>query len=539
MPGQRELAALLVLAVVGTVAFGSFVTSSPAASVPLDHSQGEATSTATQFLRERGYDPAAFRTSTVFTSRGRSATFIQRQLDGSRERAALLANHVYGWETRFYRPLEPETFRVAVDARTGTVARFTRQVPDEAPGGNLSRAAALDRARAFLRATGHDLDRYERISSSSTERPNRVDHTFVWKHVDRQVASAPYYVEVTLHGERIGGYDQHLNVPDAFAHQYQVQQNRGLVLSVAFLGLSLLLLVAAIWFGLRYYKADAFDGRYALVIGGSVAGLTALGAVNSIPQLEHGVPTTIAPLPFLLIAVGGAVLVGIVIGAVAAVTAGAGKQLSAEVLGSEPLTRLRPLLASAERRRDVGVRLAAGVLLAGVVLGVYAGFYLVGTRFFDFWLPSQPPQVGAVTLYVPALAALVAGGTAALWEEVTYRLFAIPLTKRYLRYTALAVVLPATVWGLGHAGYAVLPFWARAVEVSLIGVVLGIAFLRYGVEATIAAHFTVNATVTAVPMLRAGTPWLVAQGGIAAAIALLPALAAVALYAYDRPAPDE
>jgi len=200
-----------------------------------------------------------------------------------------------------------------------------------------------------------------------------------------------------------------------------------------------------------------------------------------------------------------------------------------------PLSRLRTLRENAERRRAVRTNLLVGILLAGVILGIYAFFYLVGTRFFEFWLPSQPPQVGAVAMYVPALAAFVAGGTAALWEEVTYRLFAVPLTKRYLGYTAVAVVVPAFVWGLGHSSYAVLPFWARAVEVTLIGIVLGVGFLRYGLVATVAAHFTVNAFVTAVPMLLAGTSWLVVQGVFALFIALIPLFAAGVLTTYAGP----
>ena len=535
MVRRQELAVLLILAVVGVGVFGYFVTSSPTAGVQVNHSQGTATDTARAFLDEAGYDAGAYRTSTVFRSQGESATFIQRRLDGPAERTAIRENDIYGWETRFYQSLEQEAFRVTVDSRTGEVVGFAHDVPDEAGGGSLSQTVARERAASFLRGQGHILDTYELISSSTTERANRVDHTFVWEHTTREVAGAPHRLEVTLHGERIGGYNPHIKVPDDFTHQYQVQQNRGQLLSFAFLGASLLLVVIAIWLGLRYYKNEEFDSRFGLTVGGVVAALTVVGVLNSIPQLLHSVPTTMVPWQFLLLSVGSAAVGGLVIGGVAALMAGAGKQLSAEVLGMTPLSRLRTLRENAERRRAVRTNLLIGILLAGVILGIYAGFYLVGTRFFEFWLPSQPPQVGAVAMYVPALAAFVAGGTAAFWEEVTYRLFAVPLTKRYLGYTAVAVVVPAIVWGLGHSSYAVLPFWARAVEVTLIGIVLGVGFLRYGLVATVAAHFTVNAFVTAVPMLLAGTSWLVVQGVFALFIALIPLFAAGVLTTYAGP----
>ena len=53
---RRELAVLLVLALVGTAVFGFFVTSSPTASVELSESQEGATTTAKTFLESSGYD---------------------------------------------------------------------------------------------------------------------------------------------------------------------------------------------------------------------------------------------------------------------------------------------------------------------------------------------------------------------------------------------------------------------------------------------------------------------------------------------------
>ena len=530
---RRELAVLLVLALAGTAVFGFFVTSSPTASVELSESQEGATTTAKTFLESSGYDVDTYRKSTIFSSESKSATFIQRKLSGSAERKALADANIYAWETRFYQPLEQETFRVAVNSATGEVVRFTRSVADEAEGGSLSQSAARDKATSFLEAQEHNLADYERISSSTTERPNRVDHTFVWEHRTQTVADAPYYLEVTIQGDRIGAYDPHISVPDGFTHQYQVQQTQGQVLSFASLGLSLLVVVAAIWFGLKYYKREAFDSRFALAVGGTVTVLSIIGGLNSLPQIRHVVPTTFQPTLFLAISVGGAALGGLVLGGLATVTAGAGKELSREVLGMESIPGLVTLRADAARRAAVARQLTAGVLLAGAIVGIYAVVYLVGSRFFGFWLPSQPPQVGSVAMYVPALTALIVGGTAALWEEATYRLFAVPLTKRYLSYTVLAIVLPAFVWGLGHSNYAVLPFWARAVEVTVIGVVLGVAFLRYGILTTIAAHFTLNAFVTAVPMLLAGTGWLVTQGVLALLIALLPLFVAGGLSIYS------
>jgi hypothetical protein len=98
---------------------------------------------------------------------------------------------------------------------------------------------------------------------------------------------------------------------------------------------------------------------------------------------------------------------------------------------------------------------------------------------------------------------------------------------------AIAVVVSAFVWGLGHAGYAVLPVWARVVETTLVGVVLGYAFLRWDFLTVVSAHFTLNATVVAVPMLAAGGS-LLGHGLLSAGVATLPVLAGVAVAVAGR-----
>jgi len=51
------------------------------------------------------------------------------------------------------------------------------------------------------------------------------------------------------------------------------------------------------------------------------------------------------------------------------------------------------------------------------------------------------------------------------------------------------VLFSSIIWGFGHSSYAVFPFWFRAIEVSLMGLIFGVVFLRYGIIAVIAAHY--------------------------------------------------
>lgn len=536
MNRRQEFAAVFVLAVVGAALFGVAYPTFPSAGVSLEHTRADARATAGEFVSDLGYDVSGYSVGAGFGSDGETSVYLQRTLPAERASGAMAEYSVQRWEVRFFKPLEGEQFIVRVDPETGEVVGFEHVVPDDASGEALSRAEARALAEGFLRERGHDLGSYEPVKNASTDRPNRRDHTFVWRHESRGVGDAPYEVRVEVHGGRIGAYERGLNVPDSFTHDYQVQQSRSLLPTVGFLLLSVAFGVAAIYYGLRYYKRETFQTRYGLALGGTVAVLSLVASVNGLPGVRTAIPSTLDPGAFYAIVAVIAVFAAGLLGAITLIAAGTGARLAAEVLDRAPVTRLEGL-REREQRRRVAASSARGFLLAFVLLGIYGLFYLAGTAYFDVWLPATPATAQAATTAVPALVALTTAGTAAVWEEVAYRLFAIPLCKRYLEYTAAAVVVPAFVWGLGHSGYAVLPYYTRIVETTLLGIVLGYAFLRWDVVTTVAAHFTLNATVVTLALLSAGSAFLLdAAGG--ALVALLPLLAAAGLLVYDRRRPD-
>ena len=535
MNKRREFAIFLFLALVGAAVFGWFFPSFPTATVPVEHSEGESRAIATAFLEEQGYDVSAYHPNTSFFIADGTSTYIQRTLPWREARTAILDYDVYAWETTFSSPLQSDEFYVDVDPTDGEVIYFYHYIPDDAPGSNLSHEAARQRAEAFLAAQGHDLSRYELVEDSVTNLPNRRDHTFVWRHTERSIGAAPYYVEVDVQGERIGYYEPYLHVPDGFYDSFYDRQLQGqFLLGAAFLGASVLLTLAAVVYGLRYYKRNTFDARFALIVGGLVAVLSVVDTVNSLPSVLQSLPSEIPTTVWISAIVVGAVVGALVFGGITAIFAGAGKRLSREVLDYEVVGRIASLRTDADLRRRTAVSLVRGFLLAWILLGFYTLFYMIGTASFDVWLPADTPVVMAVTTYLPAVVALTVGGVAALSEEVIYRLFAIPLGKRYLKFTPLAVVVPAIVWGLGHSGYVVLPVYARVVEVTLVGVILGVVFLRYGLLTTVVAHFSLNALAVGVPILLARTTRkLLIHGALSVLIALLPLLAAAVLIAYD------
>jgi hypothetical protein len=118
----------------------------------------------------------------------------------------------------------------------------------------------------------------------------------------------------------------------------------------------------------------------------------------------------------------------------------------------------------------------------------------------------------------------VIGLVAAITEETTYRLFGISLVKRYTRSTLLALLIPAMIWAFGHSSYEVFPVYLRGIELTIGGVLFGLAFLRWGLIACIVAHFVIDAVQLGMPLLGSGNATYVISGVIVMGIALLPAL---------------
>ena len=111
----------------------------------------------------------------------------------------------------------------------------------------------------------------------------------------------------------------------------------------------------------------------------------------------------------------------------------------------------------------------------------------------------------------------------AVTEEGTYRLFGISLARRYLKSTTLAVLLPAIIWAFAHSNYAVFPVYLRGIELTIGGVLFGVAFLRLGLLTCIIAHYVVDAVLIGIPLLTAGTASYRGAGLVVVGLALVPA----------------
>jgi len=167
-----------------------------------------------------------------------------------------------------------------------------------------------------------------------------------------------------------------------------------------------------------------------------------------------------------------------------------------------------------------------GYSLAFMFLGYITLFYLIAGKFCGVWMPVNVQYANILSTPFPFIFPLTIAFIAAINEEFTFRAFMVNFIDKKLRIRWLALLFPAIVWAFGHSTYAIFPAYVRGVELTIFGVVLGVVFLRYGLEVVIIAHFVIDAVLGVLPLLRSHDFYfifsgLVVVGLIGAPVAIL------------------
>lgn len=257
------------------------------------------------------------------------------------------------------------------------------------------------------------------------------------------------------------------------------------IISVAYIGVMLLLFIVLIVEYFRHKKRVRPYTRYAVALAVGVIVVDA-----SILLLSPGILSAAGgPLFFCMDVVVFARLV--VFGAVG--------MFCAASMGRPYVPLLRAGLSS---RRRLGAGMARGVLIWGPTLAaagvVYSCilFTLVPVRMSDAMrqmleasatsapMAMEPSWLGAMVMLEFALA-----------EEITFRLgIQNYIAKLFLlrddRYW-IAILATAAFWSLAHVN-TLEPNWVKLAQVFPVGILLGVLYRRYGLEACIVAHGSFN-----------------------------------------------
>ncbi|MBM7842949.1 type II CAAX prenyl endopeptidase Rce1 family protein [Herpetosiphon giganteus] len=463
-----------------------------------------------------GGDPSNFTQTITFGSDNDAQSYLIRE----RGRETLNQRvdkdlNLASWNVRFWRELDPEQWVVSISPTTGRILAINHIRPDEATGPKLSQAEALLLAQKKLQIP---LDQLTLLDQFTTQQPNRTDHTFIWQRRDLADAEAQYRYSVTIAGNDLGQISEYYWLPQSWYLEKDWQLRRGGLLNHTgwTLTYALTALIGVAWF--IQARRGRLRWRWALHLFAAVAVVGVLVMLNSIPlDLAHY--DVNQSLPVYWGNVLGGYIGQLVTIATTIILAGmAGEALVWEksegaVSLSETLTK-RGLVS-----RPVVQALWVGGLVGIFQLGFVSAFYALGNRYFGVWSPVTPLYDDTIATPFPALYGMALGLLPAIGEELIFRLGGIMVLTRYFGRPKLAIIVTAVVWAALHATYPQHPFYIRVVELSIIGILFGFLSLRYGVLASIAAHYTYNASLYVPLFWKTNTFYLLS--GIAAAALVL------------------
>jgi hypothetical protein len=517
--------------VAGLVAFAALYDHAiPQAAVTLQVARRQADSIARAFVTVQGAKLGGFKQATIFDGNTQTLVFLQRTLGlDSASAWARSRVPVWTWNVRWFKPQTKEEWRVAIGV-DGSVAAFSHLQEDAAAGADLAQGAARVLAEQFLRARGWRLESFTSVEASSERKDKRTDHhftweengsTIAWQRTDSAAGTGSVRISVDVAGDRIGGYHHFLKVPEAFSRNLQQTQSVGGFLAVGALSLTFAMVLAALGITISRQRRGDIRWRTAFVLASAVALLSFAAGVTMWPSLEFSYATEIQWSAFIGIAIIGGLFIGALYGLWTLFTVAAGESLAR---GAFPGSLAGFLEAAGGRLRTPAVAAGSlrGYALGFLILGYLTLFYLFARRFLGAWLPAEGPHSDIFNNYAPFVAPLTISVVAAISEETTYRLFGISLVKRYFRSTGLALLVPAVIWAFAHSSYPVFPVYIRGIELTIAGLIFGLAFLHLGLVTCIVAHFVVDGVMIGMPLLTSGNPAYMVSGALVMGIALIP-----------------
>lgn len=526
----------LVLAVTAIVGAALFFTSVgtlwPLADVDLTRDRDDLVETARSLVESAGYDLSGYRASSRISIDPPALEYVARAFGEARAQEWLRAGlPIVRYDVRFKRHGDVHTYGVELHP-SGDAVAWWRRVEDDDP----APAVTADEARALAeRALGEhlavDLDRFAPVGSSTEIVSGRTDHRFVFERKWSEDPELREEIRVAVAGNAVSGVSRDVDVPAAFAREQRRAAGPEQALQTAGFALGAVAVVAAFFvFLTRLKRGTVRLGRSAALAGFVLACLVATWSLDTFRVFaawEPLWPSWISTFRYIVEKAAFEIWMTLVL--LALVAAG-------DALDREHGRRRGDSLWALARGRftDPAVGLASlrgtmlgfvcgGVLAAGV-LGLAA---LVGTT-----SPMQPRGFFfyALNSASPAFSTLLYFLNVALLEELGYRFFAGTWIEGWSGRRSLAIAIPAAIYGLTHTGLDFLPagepFWARAVVMTLVGAVWGIAFFRFDALTVILSHWTADLFIFNWPRIASGKPTEVAAAVATIAVPLVPAVIA-------------
>lgn len=501
----------------------------PSASIDLKVSRANVLALTDTWAKQCGYDPQGSIKSTIFSYDDEAKTFLEHELGlGTANSLMKDTIPVWYWSARLCRPLRLEEFDCYVSP-AGKVISFERKMENDAAAPSLAHSGALSLAKAFVeQKMGLSLQAYKTVQDGSISQTHRTDHYFTWEDAGQNYAGARLRTYVYVSGNQVTAFNHYLYIPETWLRKFSEMRsyNKALeeVASIFYSAFNL-----ATFFAFMYLFAKGkVRWRLALSVAAFVGVIDYLEALNAIPNTMHGYTTTVSYNGFVLDIYVSALWSSLAQALQTMLLVGAAEAIY-RLAYPDKIFLEKLFTRTGLRTRQVISGLVAGHAAFGVHMGWVILYYLSGKP-LHFWSPLEVQNLESLSTVVPAFSAVNVGVSAAVSEELTYRVLGMSIFSKLVRNFWLSNLMQAAAWAFMHSTYPQEPAYARGIELTVVGFFYGFILRRYGLIATIVSHYVFDAFLSITPLTASGIPLLKLSSFLAVApFALALVIGAIAI----------
>lgn len=518
---------LFILSVFGLYIFLKLSdTAFPIVNINFKVNRAEAEKTAESYLEKMGFSVYGYENSTIFSLNDNTKEFLEKKLP-QKEANKLMGKKipVWYWKVRFFKYREKEEFEVLVEP-AGKVVGFNHVISDDEPAGKMSMNEGEIKALMFLKEQGVDTLKLEKVDRLGNPLKNRTDRTYTFQEKDLNINEAKLYFRVEFQGDKPGSYSTYLHIPQKVLLEWKNEDKKGdLLVNIANFLIFLMLL------GLVFYintHGIRFRWKFAGVLTAALVVVVLLEQINSLALIKAGYSTNMDKGNFWSGVWISIIVMTVLYGVISFFTGSLGTALQE---GDEE--KERPILLLGGHR--IPLNIFIGYAVAFIILGYDVLFYLLGKN-IGVWTPLDISYDNILSTPLPWVNALFIGFSAAVLEELFFRmcsisfllkwLSSIPFFKKFRLDYIIALTVPAVLWAALHCNYPQEPFYIRAVELTFVGIFLGLIYLKYGILSTIVSHYCLNAIYGSSLLIKSQNPYFVISGFITIGLMLIPAVVA-------------
>ncbi|GAA3408840.1 CPBP family intramembrane glutamic endopeptidase [Paenibacillus hodogayensis] len=380
-------------------------------------------------------------------------------------------------------------YKVDVNMTNGSVLGWQKRSSGSAPSVRDGRLIA----ETYLQQAGIPLEGLQMLIPNTTK-----PYQFAFEHRGVKLGEAKLREIVEIRDGEVTAYRKELLVPKSHTDWVGKQDRAASTMTRWNMIVSVIMGMAAIALMITRRKQIAFVRGLWLTFTFLV--LYWINNWNMLPAFKSLETDTIDPFLASDTTGGMMILMNIVVAVMGAV--GYFSLAAGQPLWQDRGLHLWPRWREDGFGEDVLAGMKRGYLLACFLLGLQSLLFFIAEQRFDMWAVNDPSG-SMYNLLKPELFPLMAW-TAAISEEAIYRFFGIALFRRLLPSTFLAVLVPSMIWAFSHTQYPIYPVYTRFIEVTVLGVVFGYAFLKFGFATVLFAHAIMDSLLMSLSLMNMG-----------------------------------